>query len=167
MSRKLHPCECGCGKEAYWNQLTEVVVEEAIDETLRQTQTKKRFFVLRQCKVAFEEELACMTHLQIIVRFWGGVALQRKTALQRLNLIRTFILWWKRIGAAVKVMKLQHAIYERTRGFEYARTRATQSAILFAAPRFSQGLLAKMFLRRAQKKAANAANSTTTTVVKS
>jgi hypothetical protein len=32
--------------------------------------------------------------------------------------------WWRRIGACRRVMRLQHAIYERNKGFAYARARA-------------------------------------------
>jgi hypothetical protein len=149
--KQLLKCECGCGREAYYNQMTEVVVEEAIDESLRQAKTKKRFLVTRGCKKPFEEELGMMTCLQLIVNRWSP---KPKTLAQRLNVPRTFVQWWQRVGGALKIMRLQHAIYERTKGFEYARIRATQSAILFGCPRFLQGVLARRFLAAAKRKEA-------------
>ena len=149
MNRQKVKCQCGCNREAYANQLTEVVVDVATDQTLRQAKTKQRFRVLRQCQKPFEEELGMMTCLQLIVNQWAP---KPKTLAQKLNVLATLDQWWLRIGAALKVMRLQHAIYERTRGFDYARQRALQSAILFGCPRFLQGFLSKRLLAAARRK---------------
>lgn len=147
---KLLTCECGCGKTAYYNQLVEVVVEQAVDKTLRQTEEKQRFLVLRACKKPFEEELGYMTLLLIIANKWAPT---RKTWAQKLNVLRTFDLWVMRIGQARQVMRLQHATYERTKGFEYARKRAWRSAVMFGCPRFIQGFVARQFLRKMKREA--------------
>lgn len=146
MSGKKLVCECNCGRSAYFNKMVEVVVERAIDHTLRQTQTAKRFLVLKQCKEPFEEELAMKFMLQQIAQAW-----QRKLPLSPWRWVNPFhpmllfVNWIRRINAARRVMRLQHAIFERTLGFSYARKRAVNSAVLFGAPRWMQGFLARRF----------------------
>lgn len=73
---------------------------------------------------------------------------------------RNLLLWWRRVGAAIKVMRLQHAIHERVHGFEFARIKATRSAILFGAPRFMQGLLARWFKPGMERAYTNATRKT-------
>ena len=154
MSRVLQQCDCGCGGEAYHSQMVTIEVEQAIDKSLRTAGTTRRFWVLRQCKKPYEEELACSLLLQRLVTVWTP---RQKTLLQKLNFLLTFYNWLTRIVVARQVLRLQHAIFERNYGFEYARTRATNSAILFAAPRFMQGFLARRFTRRLAKATAAAA----------
>lgn len=146
-------CDCGCGREVYHNQLKEIKVEEAIDETLRQSQTKARFWVTPQCVAPYTEELKLMTCLQIIVQAHPPSMQTRYWLINAwLNPFypwpRILRSWWRRVGGALRVMKLQHAIWERTKGFDYARTRAKQSAVLFGAPRFMQGFLARRYTKR-------------------
>jgi hypothetical protein len=145
-------CECGCGVEVFQNQLTMVKVERAVDETLRQT-TRRTFYVRRECKEAFEEELQCMALLALIVTKYPPPGRTRYWLVNAwLNPFwpwpRLLRAWWRRVGASLQVMRLQHAIFVRTRGFDYARIRARQSAILFGVPRFMQGFLSKRFTRK-------------------
>lgn len=156
-------CDCGCGREVYHNQLVEVTVETPVDETLRQAKTKKRFWVTPACQQPYQEELAMMHALMVITM---KCAPQPRTRWWLVNAWlnpfypwpRILYRWWLRVGASVRVMKLQHAIYERTKGFEYARERAMQSAILCACPRFMQGFLAKRYTIKAKRKQEAAKN---------
>ena len=148
MSKNLVQCECGCGGEGFFNQMTEIVVEEAIDRTMRQTVTSKRFLVLPKCKKPFEEELGMKLILQHLVVAWVP---KTKTLSQRLNLPLTFYNWCRRIAVARQVIRLQQAIHERNYGFEYAKVRAINSGVLFGAPRFMQGFLARRFTARLRK----------------
>jgi hypothetical protein len=156
--RALRACDCGCGRKVYTNQLVEVTIESALDMTLRRTATTRRFWVTRACKEAYEEELGMMVLLQQLAEAWTP---RRRT---RWWLVRfwfnpatpyeDFYRWIRRVGAAKRVMMLQHAIHERNRGFEYARARAIQSAILFAVPqwpRFFQSFLARRFTVRLKR----------------
>jgi hypothetical protein len=144
MSKKLVRCECGCGKELYFNQLVLLEVQEASDKTLRKTKTHRRFFVTPQCREPFTDELALMEILQALARAWAP---KKKTVFQELNIVGTFINWCRRMSAARQVLRIQHGIWERTKGFDYARKRALRSAFLFGCPRFMQGFLAKRFAR--------------------
>lgn len=146
--RMKQQCDCGCGGADYHNRLATVEAEEAIDGNIRQTRTAKRFWVLRECREPFERELGLMIMLEKLVRAWAP---KPKTFLQRLNVPRTFYWWCRRVAVARQVMRIQHAIHERTRGFEYAKVRALSSALLFGAPRFMQGLLAWLFIRRLRR----------------
>lgn len=139
--RKRQPkqveCQCGCGQFDWHNKMVVVEAEEAVDHDIRKTGTVRKFWVLSQCREDFEHELALTIMLQKLIRVWYDKP------------------FWKRIFVAHNVLKMQHKIWERTRGFEYARTHATNSAILFAAPRFIQGFLARRFgkrLARAEEK---------------
>jgi hypothetical protein len=157
--RMKQVCDCGCKREVYHNQLVEVTVDRSIDETLRQAQTTKRFWVTRACKVPFEEELRLMMLLQILVEAYPPPAQTRWWLINAwLNPLypwpRVLAVWWKRVGAARKVVRFQHAIHERNRGFEYAHTRAMQSGVLFACPRFMQGFMARKFLAKAKRQQA-------------
>src|ERR1700747_3159403 len=114
--RKKMACEWGCGKSAYFNQLTEVVIEEAIDRSIRQTVTSKRFLVLPKCKEAFEHELGMKLILQHLVVAWVP---KKKSFAQQLNVPLTLFNWLRRLAAARQVMRLQHAIHERNYGFQY------------------------------------------------
>lgn len=147
-------CDCGCGQEGWHNQMTKVEVEQAVDQSLRTTGTIKTFWVLFGCRKDFERELGMKFVLQGLVNAWAP---KRKTLLQRLNFPLTFCNWCTRIVVAKKVMQLQHEIHERNYGFEYAKTRATNSAVLFAAPRFLQGFLARRFVGRLKKATEKAA----------
>lgn len=160
-------CDCQCGRMAYHSQLVEVAIEQAIDISLRQAKTTKRFWVLRDCKEAFEEELGLMVLLNQLVRAYPPAAQTRWWLVNAwLNpfypwpwLLRS---WWRRVGAARKIMQIQHGIYVRPKqillgpraGFEWAHRHAMQSAILFGCPRFLQGFLAKRFLIRAKRRKA-------------
>lgn len=132
-----------------------VGVEAAVDETLRQTKTKRRFWVTRPCKKPFEEELGMMVLLEQLVTAWTPPR-RSKWWLVRYWLnpsapYSDFYRWWRRVGGARRVMLLQHAIHERNRGFEYARARAIQSSILFASPRWLQSFLAHRFMLRLRR----------------
>lgn len=154
--RAKQVCDCGCGREVYHNQLVVVAIDTAIDETLRVSKTTKRFWVTRFCKVPFEEELGMMVLLEQLLRAWTPAPRSRWWLVNAWlnpfypwpqNLYR----WWRRVHAARRVMRLQHAIWERNKGFEYARARAMQSAILFGTPRFLQGFLARRFMGRLKR----------------
>lgn len=132
--RKQVNCECGCKTPSYFNQLEEVTVEAATDETLRDTKVVKRFFVRHECAEPFRDELALMQLLHLLVTQ------------------ATRDPWWRRIARARKVAQFQFAIHERTRGVEYASRKSKQSAILFAAPKWMQGVIARRFLAREQKR---------------
>jgi hypothetical protein len=155
MGRMQIPCDCGCGKEVFNNQLVEVKIEQAIDRSLRKTVTSKRFWVTRECKEPFEQELAMKLLLQQLVEAWTPPARTRYYLINFwLNPARPPLVlrnWIRRMIAARKVMRLQHEIHERLHGFEYAKVRATNSSILFGAPRFMQGFLARRFTHRLQK----------------
>jgi hypothetical protein len=158
-------CDCGCGQVAYHSQLTQVIIETPVDETLRQAKTRKRFWVLRGCREAYEEELALMRSLMMItIHFapkppvrWGLVNAWLNPFYPWPRLLHA---WWRRIGGAIKVMRIQHAIYIRPyqlrygpkEGFQRAHDRALQSAILCGCPRFMQGFLAKRYMLKAKKK---------------
>lgn len=147
---KTMTCECGCGGEGFFNQMVEVKKERAVDETLLKRVTERTFLVLSRCREPFEEELALMELLQQLV-----VAMAPRG--RRWSLLRYWFVpsapyvdlhdYCLRFGRAVQVMRLQHGIYERTRGYEYARRRALRSGILFASPRFLQGFISKRFTK--------------------
>jgi hypothetical protein len=154
-------CDCGCGREVYHNQLVQVIVETPVDETLRQAKTRQRFWVTRECEQPYKEELILMHKLMEITVHYAPRPRTRYWLINAwLNPFypwpRHLRNWWRRVGGAVRVMKLQHAIYERTRGFDYARERALQSAVLCGCPRFMQGFLAKRYMLKAKKKEAKA-----------
>lgn len=142
--RKQYLCECGCGQFAYFNQLDMVRINEAVDESLRTTKVRATFYVRHACKKAFLDELALQTLLKLLLdkHAQGQFA---KPWLYRLNVWNTFRRWRWRIRDSVKVLRLTHAIYERNKGFDYARRRAIRSAVLFAAPRFMAGWLIKVW----------------------
>jgi hypothetical protein len=135
--------------------MVEVSIDRAIDHTLRVSKTEKRFWVARECKEPFEEELGMLYLLEQLSRAWVPEPRGRWWLINFwLNPIRPWeLLWryWRRVGAARRVMRLQHAIYERNKGFAYARARAIQSAVMFACPRFLQGFLARRLTGRLQK----------------
>lgn len=142
--------------------MTLVEVVEAKDETLRETKVRKRWRVTPKCKKPFEGELQMLEMLKLYTIRWRPRA---KTRWQKVNVIGTFFSWCKRLGAARQVMRLNHTIYERTRGFGWARRHAIKSAILFGCPRFMQGFLSRRFLLRARRKQAKeAADAPPTTV---
>lgn len=144
-------CECGCNQWFHHSKLVAVSIEQATDISLRETKTAKRFFVGRPCEEAFTEELGLLVLLDQLLRAWAP---HPKTWVERLNVFRTMWTYWRRIGAARRVLRMTHVIYERTKGFEYAHDRAMRSAILFGCPRFMQGCLARRFLIRAKRKQA-------------
>jgi hypothetical protein len=149
-------CDCGCGGMAYHSQMVVVEAEQAIDKSLRRTTTSKRFWVLRDCKEPFEEELAMTILLRQLATAWVPKPQKKLWLINAwLNPLYPWPLhlfnFIRRVNAARKVMRLQHAVWERTRGFEYARTRAMNSALLFGAPRFMQGFLARRLTRRLAK----------------
>lgn len=145
-SREQQVCGCGCGQLGYWSHMTEVKVEQATDESGRQTQLVKRFHVLYACRAPFEEELALMRHLALILQCYASKS------------------FWRRLPRIRQVTRCQHAIYARTHGFRWAHDHALRSALLFACPRFMQGFLARRFLIRAKRKEANAARTYPNTV---
>jgi hypothetical protein len=153
--REQRLCDCGCGQKVYLNQLVRVTVDEAIDHTLRVSKTKSRFWVTRKCKEPFEEELGMMILLEQLVSAWTPPPRSRWWLVSFwMNPSRPWVdlyRWWRRIGASRRVMQLQHVIWERNKGFAYARARAMQSAILFASPRFVQGFLARRFMGRLKR----------------
>ena len=130
-------CQCGCGEKAYHNQMTLVTVEVAEDESLRQTK-RKSFLVIRSHKEGFEEELGMMTQLAQLVRAYANQP------------------FWSRIWRVRTVIRLQHAIHERVRGFSEARQRALASGILFAVPKWLQPFVFRHFDRKAKRHAAQA-----------
>lgn len=167
MSRgKEVPCACGCGRLAFHSQLKQVTIEQATDITLRQTKTSKRFWVHRLCEEPFTEELGLMVLLEQLVRAYLPTPRSRWwLANFWLNPSRPYQLlrsWWRRVGAARKVMQIQHGIYVRPKkillgekaGFEWTKRHATQSAILFGCPRFLQNWLNLQMVRRANKRKA-------------
>jgi hypothetical protein len=140
---KLVLCECGCGKEVYFNKLTLLEVEEAKDETRREVK-QRRFFVTAECKEPFEQELVLEQLVQALVKAWVRAPASRGF-LERLFFPWTFYVWIRRLFVAKKVMQMQHAIWERRKGFDYARKRAVRSAVLFGAPSVLRGWLFKRF----------------------
>lgn len=154
--RVKRKCDCGCNQYFYANQLVQVTVDQAIDHTLRVSKTTQRFFVGRNCKEPFEEELGLMILLEQLIRAWTPEPRSRWYLINFwLNPFypwpKALYRWWRRVGAARRLMRVQHAIWERNRGFEYARARALQSATMFGAPRFIQGYLARRYKGRLQK----------------
>jgi hypothetical protein len=154
--RLKRTCDCGCGRRVYQNKLVQVTVDQAIDQTLRVSKTTKRFFVTADCAEPFEEELGMMVLLEQLIRAWTPDPRSRWWLVNAwLNPLypwpKNIYRWWRRVGAARRVMRLQHAIYERNKGFAYARARALQSAIMFGAPRFVQGFLARRLTGRLKK----------------
>lgn len=149
--RQKVACQCGCGEFGYYNQLEEVKIEQASDHARRQTKLTKRFFVLRKCKPLFEDELRLIKALQILNYIWVP---KPKTFHQKCNVALTLYNWCRRMGMARQVMRMVHAIDERTKGFDAAHDHAMRSSILFGAPRFLQGFLARRFLLRAKRKEA-------------
>ncbi len=143
-SREKVVCQCGCDTPAYWSELTEIRVEQATDESARQTHLVKRFWVLRECKAPFEEELALMRNLTLILHVYAKKS------------------FWKRLTRVRQVTRCQHAIYERTHGFKFAHDHAMRSALLFACPRFLQGFLARRFLLKTKRKQLRDATRTPT-----
>jgi hypothetical protein len=146
-------CDCGCGGKAYHSQMVTIETEQAIDKDLRKTGTTKRFWVLPKCREPFERELALTVMVQTMSKAWAPPPVTRWWLLNAwFNPLypwpKHLINWIRRLNAARQVMKMQHAIWERTRGFEYAKVHATNSAILFGAPRFMQGFLARRFTKR-------------------
>lgn len=154
--RTVRACQCGCGREVYANRLTEVTIDQALDKTLRISRTRKRFWVTRECKEAFEEELGMLHLLEQLARAWAPVPRSQWWLINFwLNPLypwpRVFWSYCRRIRAGRRVMQLQHAIYERNKGFQYARARAIQSLIMFASPRFLQNFLARRFIGRLKR----------------
>lgn len=152
-------CQCGCGVSEWPHKLVQVSIEQAVDISLRQTTTSRRFWVRKQCETAWTEELGMMVLLEQLIRAYPPPARSRWWLIYFwLNPFypwpRVLRSWWCRVGAARKVLRLTHAIYERTKGFDYARDRAMRSAVLFGCPRFLQGFLAKRFLIRAKRRKA-------------
>lgn len=141
-------CMCGCGGKAYHSQMVTVEVEQAIDHDIRKTGTTKRFWVLPKCRKPFEEELALTIILQKLVKAWAPKPLKWW---QVTHWPLCLANWIRRIAMARRVMRLQYGIWARTKGFEYARMHATNSALLFGAPRFMQGWLARRFGRKMRK----------------
>lgn len=179
MSRaKEQACDCLCGRTAFHSQLKEVAIEQAIDPSLRQTATAQRFWVHPLCEKDFLDELGGMVLINQLVRAWTPPTRTRYW------LIRFWFIpshpwsdlyrWWRRIGASVKVLRLQHAIYERPykirygeiEGFARVRRKAMQSAILFGCPRFMQGFLYNRLMLRAKRKALRDAARTPVIVTK-
>lgn len=135
MSRKKPMlCECGCGRSGFLNQMSTVKVMRATDETLLHKVLDKQFLVLHDCKKPFEEELAIE---QLMILRFVAHAPKGKTLLQNLNLVATFRAWVGRLKEAGQILRMQHARWERTKGFEYARQRAIHSAWIFAMPRIA------------------------------
>lgn len=126
--RRKVPCGCQCGREDYFNRLETLEIEQALDEAGRRTRVK-RFYVLPEHKEAFEAELGLMQLLQITIRRWA-----RKP-------------WYLRIAVTRRVMRLQHGIFERNKGFDFARRHAIRSAVLFAAPAPIAAFLHKRFAK--------------------
>jgi hypothetical protein len=130
-----------------------VEIEQAIDNDLRKTGTKKMFWVLPKCRKQFEIELALTILVQKTAQAWAPPARGKWWLVNAwLNPYypwpRLLYNWIRRISVARQIMRMQHAIWERTRGFEYAKIHATNSAILFGAPRFMQGFLARRMMQR-------------------
>ena len=149
-------CDCGCQGTAYHNQMVQVEAEEAVDKDLRKTGTTRRFWVLRECREAFEHELALTIMVRKLAQVWAPPPVKRWWLLNAwLNPLYPwpwiFYNWIRRINAARQILRMQHAIWERTRGFEYAKVHAINSAVLFGAPRFMQGFLARRFTARLRK----------------
>lgn len=130
--------------------MTHVSITQALDAEGKRLE-HTRVHVARSCKDAYETELGLTKMLQVVARRWAP---EPKTFWQKANVFRTLHQWWLRIGAAVEVMKNSHAINERTKGFEWARRHAIQSAVLFGCPRFMQGFLARRFLVRTKRREA-------------
>lgn len=116
-------CDCGCRREEHISKLREIVVDEAIDESLRQVRATKRFLVTADCERPFIEELQAMRLLNGIVRRYMAAP------------------WYTRIGKMRRVLRLQHVIYVRNKGIEVAKRKAIRSAIMFAAPQKVAGWL--------------------------
>lgn len=168
-SSKQVKCDCGCGRMAYHSQLTMVTREHPVDDSLRQTATSRRFWVTRQCKKPFEEELVMMEGLNNLVKLYPPPARTRYWLINAwLNPFypwpRLFRSWCRRVKQARKVMQLQHAIFERPKGFEYAHDRALKSALLFGCPGFMQNWLMKRFIAQAEKEKEDATSPELTVV---
>lgn len=167
MSRgKEQACECGCGRMAFHSNLKAVTIEQATDISLRETRTAKRFWVHRECEEAYTQELGLMVLMEQLVRAYLP---ERRS---RWWLVRFWfdpsrpyqILyhWWRRVGAARKVMQLQHGIFIRPKqillgqeaGFVWVKRHALHSALLFGCPRFAQEFLNRRLIRGANKRKA-------------
>lgn len=179
MSRgKEVACACGCGRKAFHSQLVEVTIEHAVDASLRQTKKGSGFWVTMACREPFEQELGLMILLKQLVQAYTPKPRSRWYLVNFwLNPIRPYQLlrsWWRRVGAACRVMQIQHGIWERPKqmllgrekGFEWTRRHALQSAILFGAPRFLQNWLNLQMVRRAEKRKAKEDGARPTIVTK-
>jgi hypothetical protein len=144
-------CEGGCEGVFYYNQLRDVEIEEApnipspaeVDKILDQvrqlanerplgwerqarklrekiepqgTRIRRRFRVCAECEEPFTAELA-----------------MRKLAN---DLVIAFIRapLWKKLSQVKRLMRLQHGMNERLKGFKGARRIAVRSAIRFVSP---------------------------------
>lgn len=144
---------------AYMSKMTEVLIEEPTDASMRQTKIIRRFRVIKECARPFEEELGMQQFLKVITIRWRP---RQKTPLQRLNLIRTAWRYARRVNDARRVMRLTHAIHERGRmiamgerdGFKWSKDHSIRTAVLFGAPVFLQGFLNRRFLLRARRRQA-------------
>lgn len=141
--RKKVACACGCCGEGYWNNLQCIEIEQALDAKGQQT-TLKRLYVLPECEEAYEAELGMMQLLRITIQRWAPKV------------------WWKRLAVARRVLRLQHGIFERNKGFDFARKHAIRSMILFVAPAFLGNFLHRRFAK--QMNEANAAITPTAAV---
>jgi hypothetical protein len=99
------------------NQMKEVVLEHAIDESLRRTSVGRRFLVLPQCEKAFIEELQASKVLQDIVYRYK----------------RSKSGFFRRLMRVRNVIRLQYVINVRTKGIERTKKLSLRSGILFVA----------------------------------
>lgn len=141
-------CECGCGKFAYHSQLAQIEVEHADDKNRRKSGRRRIYWVTKACQKPFEEELGLQKVLTDLVLAWRPTP---RTKWRFWLWPIVFNNWLRRLGVARRVMQLTHEIYERPRGFEYARVHATNSAVMFGAPHFLQGFLARRMAKRLKK----------------
>ena len=109
-------CDCGCGQSSWLNSMRTIEVEVALDESLRRTAVGKRFLVLPGCYDAFIDELRAMKLLNDITRRYMNSP------------------WWVRLPKFTRILKLQHLVNDRNKGFESTRRRAIRSAIMFSSP---------------------------------
>lgn len=112
------PCDCGCGVPEYFNKMRVLDIEIARDETLRQTQIMRRYFVRSSCYEDFIRELQAKKLLEGLLRSYFPQP------------------WWRRALKMRRVVKMQFVINVRLKGLDATRRLSLRSGIMFAAPRW-------------------------------
>lgn len=121
-AKQLVVCDCGCGAEVARGHLRIIRIGKQEGHIVRAVKT---YFVSPECEETFKMELELTNKLAAFTQANAGTGL------------------FGRILRARDLMKMQHAIHVRRRGFDEAKKIATRSALVFATPHWVGKLLAK------------------------